>query len=202
MEELPNFLNEMLGSPRVFGADSWIEIFSWAGGALIAIIALIALHQRVSQARATFLLQLYERWESLSVPRKKLKTMYEAIKKEVLTEHADFKDDRRLKELRNECKCRVDQMAKEERDLYDELIQYIGFFEAVGVMVRNRFIPLRVITQLYKGPIFDVDVMFQLHIEEWQNRAGVPPGLFRYLFYLIKRTRRRDRIISAILFWK
>jgi len=202
MEEFANFLNEMLGSPRVFGTDSWFEVFYWGTGALIAVIALVALRQRVSQARANFLLQLFERWESLSEPRKKMNAKYDAIKKDFFKEQAEFQDQQVLKDLREECKLHVDRMRTKNKPLYDQLIQYIGFFEAAGVMVRNRYIPLGIIIQLYKGPIFDVDVMFQLHIKEWQKRKGVPPGLFRNLLYLIKRTRRRDQIKSAILFWK
>ena len=202
MEEIANFLNEILGSPRVFGADSWLEVFYWGTGALLAVMALIAFRQRVSQARATFLLQLFERWESLSEPRKKMHAKYEAIKKDFFKEQAEFQDQQVLENLRVECKIHVDRMRTKNKPLYDQLIQSLGFFEVAGVMVRNHYIPLRIIIQLYKGPIYAVDVMFRLHIEEWQNRKGVPPGLFENLLYLIKRTRRRDRIKSAILFWK
>ena len=75
---LSDRVNQALGYPGRFGADSWIEVLYWIGGAVLAIIALIALRQRVTQARATFVLLLYERWDALKSEREQMGTTFRA----------------------------------------------------------------------------------------------------------------------------
>lgn len=197
-----NWLNQTIGPPSKFGASSWFEAAYWIGGALAVIIAVIAIEQRTLQARATFLLHLYERWEGLEDQRKQVYETYRPMRNEVLRDHSDLEDKHRIAKLRSTCKNCVDEIKKDDEDKYHAFVAYLSFFETIGLFVRNGYVPLKDMLQLYKGPILEIDIMFRDHIEEWQKHANTPDGLFGNVLYLIKKTQRRERIREALFFWE
>ena len=202
MDKFVSGLNKIMGDPSVIGASSWLQAMSWAGAGIIALIALLALGHRVSQARATFLLQLDDRWEMYKEARKEMYDLYEPRKMEVLQKHVKLEDKHRMKELRAACKDLVVDVRKTAPPTYDRFLEYLSFFETVGLVVRNGYVPLRDILQLYKGPILDIDIMFRLYIEEWQKDIDNPPGLYENVLYLTRKTRRREAIRKVIFFWR
>lgn len=198
----PDWFSQFLGPPQILGANSWFEVAYWFGGALIAVIAVAALRQRTRQARATFLLHLYERWEALEDPRRQTYVIYKTLRDEVLRDHSDLEDKHRIEKLRSTCKDRVQEIERSDQETYHAFVAYLIFFETIGLFVRNDYVPLRDMLELYKGPILEIDIMFCDHINEWQKRANTPDGLLRNVLYLIRRTRRRERIREILLFWK
>ena len=202
MLELSAWLNETLGDPTVVGAGSWFEVVSWVAGAVIVLIALAALRHRVFQARATFILHLMDQWRELYDARKETVSVLKELTTEVFGNDYRWKDQIRMEKLRTTCEKSVAEIEDKNPKLFAAFIQYLTFFETVGVLVRNRYVPLRDILRLFEGPIDDIDVMFRLHIEQMQRRAEVTPGLFENLLSLIRRTRRRQRWRQRLYFWR
>ena len=181
MDNPTDWLTAILGNPGIVGAKSWMQAFYWSGGALLAFFAWRALKQRVYQARASFLLQLYEEWCKMEIIRFKIYRLREEISKEVLRDTSDYEDEHRMEQLRTRWKIHIDAVKKDDKDQYTQFLTYLCFFENVGLMVRRGYVPLSDIVQMYKGPILDVGNMFTLHIQDWQKRADVPDGLFENL---------------------
>jgi hypothetical protein len=98
------------------------------------------------------------------------------------------KDAQRLNTLCEEYRKRIEEMEKAtdgESKLYS-FYTYLNFFEVVGLMVRNRYIRLRDVYLLYKGPIIEIDHAFRLTILQWQQRFDQPEGLYENLLYLLR----------------
>ncbi len=105
------------------------------------------------------------------------------------------KDADRLKALREEYKKQVEVLEKSadgDKKLHT-FYTYLTFFELLGLMVRNRYVRLRDIYLLYKGPIIEVDHAFRLVIPQWQQRFDVPEGLYENLLYLVERVTKYER---------
>lgn len=202
MDNPSDWLTTLLGNPGIVGAKSWMQAFYWSAGALLAVFAWMALKQRVYQARASFLLQLYGDWCRLEKIRDHMYRLREEISKEVFRDHSDYEDKHRMEQLRSRWKDHIDAVKKDDQEQYIQFLAYLCFFENVGLMVRRRYVPLKDILHMYKGPILDVGDMFTLHIHDWQKRANVPDGLFENTLYLVKRTQRRNRMRSRLMFWK
>ena len=114
------------------------------------------------------------------------------------------KDAAREVKLRAACKEKIDALRADDKevDLYEQFFTYLAFFETVGLMVRKRYVPLQDVVLLYKGPIFDIDIVFRHHLEEWQQHGNIPKGLLENVLFLIKWTRRYDWIERNIMRWR
>jgi hypothetical protein len=164
----------------------------------------MALRQRAKQARATFLLSLDERWAELKEQRHQMFNFRRNMGDDVDRANPGVKDAAREMKLRTACKEKIEELRDDpdEIHLYQQFFNYLAFFETVGLMVRKRYVPLRDVVMLYKGPIFDIDIVFREHLEEWQQHGNVPKGLLENVLFLIKWTRRYDWLERNIMRWR
>ena len=121
-------------------------------GERVAFAEMITHKHRVSQARATFLLQLDDRWEMHREARKEMYGLYEPKKMEVFQKHVKLEDKHRMEKLRAACKELVVEVHKTAPPTYDRFLEYLSFFETVGLVVRNGYVHslryMRVVSRL------------------------------------------------------
>ena len=164
--------------------------------AVVAVFSLVLTWRNVRgarlQGRATLLLRLEEDWRKHRETREKIHSIRGELLAKVNEDFAGLKDAHRLEEFRKDCHERINQMRTQQVPLYNDFVEYVGFFETVGLMVRNKYLPLEDVVKLYKGPILATDDMARLHIETWQRLAHMPPGLLENFLFLADETRRLD----------
>jgi hypothetical protein len=73
------------------------------------------------------------------------------------------------------------------------------FFEIIGAYVKNGYVPMRDVRQLYKGPVLDCDMVFRGFIGDWQQEAHMAPGLLENALYLMDRMRKQEN--HAYVWW-
>ena len=79
---------------------------------------------------------------------------------------------------------RLADLRERKDDKYQSLLRIGGFFETVGMMVKNEYISKRDALGLFSGPIIAFGRNFSKHIELRQNQAGVPQGLLEHALHL------------------
>lgn len=205
LNELPCFL---IGSNGV----SLLQYFAWIGTAIGALIAGESLRRSAKQARANFFLSLNPLWKDLKEARHEIMSLSNEVMKKIGASSSVLaKDAERLQALCEEYRTRIDdigKMAGTDPDALEKLYSfyaYLNFFEMVGLMVRNRYVQIRDVYLLYKGPIIEIDYAFRFTIPQWQQRFDLPEGLYENLLYLIKRVHRYgkwDTLLRFIRFRK
>ncbi|MGO9401296.1 MAG: hypothetical protein ACLP19_26160 [Xanthobacteraceae bacterium] len=89
---------------------------------------------------------------------------------------------------------------REQKDpLFSKFITYVSFFELLGMYVKNGYVPLRDVMQMYKGPILEIEIVWQRFSKTWEQEAHVPPGLFEHAIFLMKMTRTRAK--HPLFYW-
>ncbi len=192
MQQLEQFLVDWLGDPTQIGSGSWFEILAWLAALFGLGVAVVSLRRQSFQSRAMFLLHLYERWEAQATGRRKFSAFFLATRDATLKQHAGLKNKHQIEHLRTAFCDELTKIKTTNLQEFHELIAYVSFFEVVGAYVKNRYIPIRDVTQLYKGSILDLDLACRDFIEEWQQEAHMAPGLLKYTLYLASRMRRRE----------
>ena len=190
-------LVEVLTSPGLIASESWLEAIYWIGGITIAVFAFLAYRQRAKLEGVKLLLDLDKEWHELADARRELHEIRYNVQRNVAENYPDLnvvlKEDKlkdglseALRELRN-------SNDYENRNIYEQLLRYLSFFEKIGFLAKHKLIPFKYVLGLYKGPILDASDVFEKHIEEWRNIPAIPPGLFEGASYLFRRTRRSGR---------
>lgn len=164
---------------------------------LVALIALVYARNQVHIARndhrealkfsgATFLLELERRWssEELQEARSILHTIRDDLSATIGKDNPRSDDTARLAQLGKEFSRVLNKLRAEERDRYHKLMRICGFFEIVGVMVKNEHIPLSYVDQFLRGPVMILNNCFRQHIKDLQKETGMPPGLYEHALYL------------------
>ena len=83
-------------------------------------------------------------------------------------------------------------MRTQDLENYSVIMRICGFFETVGVMVGQGYIPIEEIDRLFRGPILAMDTCFRDHISQRQNETGVPPGLYEHALSLADQIDQRQ----------
>ncbi|GEM_PF-3436623 len=190
LTQIEAFLTRWLGDPT--GAHSWLELLSWIAALIIAALAAFSLRRQSLDGRASFLLSLYERWEALDASRKKFAVLSKEIRRATLAAHAELQEKHRAEHLRRAFLDKLQTLQTNDEEKLRDLLSVLTFFEVLGTYVRNRYLPIRDVGQLFKGPILEMEMVFRDFIDEWQKQAHMPPGLFTNALYLMRRTRRRE----------
>lgn len=174
---------------------SLLQYFAWIGTAIGALIAGMSLRRSAKQARANFLLALNPLWKDLEEAQHQIASLRNEVIKKVGA--SSSKDAQRLQELCEVYRTSIDDIgkkaAKTDPDALKKLYSfhaYLSFFEMVGLMVRNRYVEIRDVYLLYRGPIIQIDYAFRFTIPQWQQHFDLPEGLYENLLYLIKRVHR------------
>jgi hypothetical protein len=189
---LEAILTQLFGDANAFGAHSWLELLTWPATLAIAFFAAWSLRRDSLQGRAAFLLSLYERWNELDKSREAFATLSREIRDAVRAAHGELRDEHQLVHLRTTALERLATIRRTEPDRFRLLISLLSFFEMLGAYAKNRYIPIRDVIQLYKGPILESEIIYSDFIAQWQQDAHMPPGLLTHALYLMKRTKRRE----------
>jgi hypothetical protein len=179
---------------------NWMQGAAWFGAVLAAVVAVMALLQRVDQARATFLLHLDDHWNRIRDARDVWRTIQNEIATRAKIDHSAYRDKHRMEELRRMCGAKMNELKTSNPGYYWSLFECIGFFETAGLMVRRGYVPLSDMVGNFKGPILDVDIMFLEHIAELQKLPEYEPGLFENALFLAQWTKRQTSW-PWLLFW-
>jgi hypothetical protein len=196
---LEKLLTSWFGSATAVGAVSWLQELTWIAAVIGAIVAILALRRNSLQARATLLLNLHRTWEGLATDRQVLGEFVRAVKHDVLHRHADLKEQHQAEHLRDEFLAKLVELREAKDPKFRKFVEYIAFFELVGMYVKNGYIPLRDAMQMYKGPILDVEMVWLRFAKRWAQEAHMPPGLFEHAIFLMKATRTRSK--HPIFYW-
>lgn len=174
---------------------------------LIALAALVYAKNQVHIARndyrealrfsgATFLLELERRWsgEELREAREILWKIRDDLLATIGVDNPRSDDTARLAHLGEKFSYALRNMRNENPERYRKLMRICGFFEIVGVMVKNDHVPLSYVGQFLRGPVMIWDNCFRLYIEDLQKETGVPLGLYEHALYLSDKISRDSQI--------
>lgn len=181
-----------MGGSAFAGYAAWLQAAAWVATAIGAILTGWQLRRQARQARAAFLLDLFRQWQALIGPRTAQSAFNAACERELLARHAKLSDAERQVKLRE---LAHDELGRMENDPSrtserQNLLELLGFFEHVGLMVRRGYLAFEDVDGLLHGPILAADVHCRGHIEEVRKRSGVPPGLHENFIYLADRAGR------------
>ena len=185
-----------------------LESASHLSQTLLLIVAIVALLYASGQVRAvhqsnqvslnigwaTLLLELDRRWEGpeLLDTRQLVTEITEELTEKIGHDHPRLDDMGKVGQLGEEFAKRLDQMRSDDLTNYLLVMRFCGFFETVGLMVEQGYVPLDEIDRLFRGPVLTVGTCFRRHIDARQNETGVPIGLFEHALSLA------DRVKSAL----
>ncbi len=178
----------------------WLEYVSWVAQVIVAIIAIVAAvfawrqlgemtdyrQQRLRIANATLLMELDHRFDSkeLDAARNLIMQINEEISVEISGAYPLANEEEKVQRIVVEWTTRLASMRANDRPKYSSLLQIGGFFETVGMMVKREYVSKDDALGLFMGPIIMFGRNFKPHINERQNEAGVPDGMFEHALYL------------------
>lgn len=139
------------------------------------------------QAQETLLLNLVDKWNTAHMHESKIVTLeLEAQAQDrIYTEYKGYPDKQVLEKLREHYKELMGKLEIEDNKKYITMMRMLSFFETVGELVKKRYVLLEDIDGLFRGPILDVGAAWVLHLNDKQNRKGVPAGLYENAIFLI-----------------
>lgn len=191
---LNQFLTDWLGSAPALGAVSWLQALTWVATLIAALIGAVSLRRNTLQNRATLLLAIHKRWDDLEDQRHAFHDFYQTVRREVLKEHSGLQEKHQVDRMRKEFTTRLRELREQRDKVFLNIIALVNFFELIGMYVRNRYIPMRDIMQVYKGPILTLDIVCRNFIKVWEEDAQTEKGLLEFNVYLMDVTRtRKDR---------
>jgi hypothetical protein len=171
-------------------------MLTWIATLAIALFAAVSLRRQSLDGRAAFLLTLYERWNDLDDSRKEFAALTKEVRDEVRTNHGGLQEKHQIQHLRSTALRKLSEIQQDtnpaQQVRFRYLMSLLSFLEMLGTYAKNRYLPIRDIVQLYKGPILQAEVMFSDFIAQWQQDAHMPPGLFRYALYVMRRVKQRE----------
>ena len=180
-----------------FLADWRLEPLYWLAGITLAFFALLTLRQHTRHTRASFLLQVTSRFETLTEGRNAAHGVLSPIILEIYNPN-DQIDQQKEEQIRVRGGTELQKLRDGRHKNYEKCLLYLDFFETLGIAVKNRYIPLSVIVQMYEGPIVDLERVFSHHIADWQREGGNREGLLEHLLFLIRKTNcyttRKDQL--------
>ena len=197
-ESEPSILCQWLNDPSCENIN-WIQALAGIGVVFAAIVGLIALWQKTNQARASFMLQLDDHWEEIRESRTLLDTELNKVKKSLPKDVNDLEDKFRILEIKKRCLKHIKKLRKDRYDDFRVMLQYLDFFESMGLMVRRGYIPISDMISLLRGSLDQVDLMFGGFIPEWQKEMGLKDGLYEHAWFLIRWSQRFDHWWGRLL---
>lgn len=189
---LDAFFTRWLGTPGSVGAASWLQALTWIAAVLAAIIAGLSLRRNSLQTRAALLLNLYKSWEDLADQRKEFSAFFHATRNSVIKSHANLQEHYQTQQMRQEFQQKLVALRDSNDPKFTQFTAYLSFFEVLGMYVKNGYVPIRDISQVYKGPILAVDIAWRDFIKAWEKEAHVPQGLLEHAIFLMDAVRTKS----------
>ena len=180
---LDHFFTNWLGNATLLGASSWLQVFTWIATLIAALIASIALRRNSLQNRATLLLNLYKTWDDLGDKRHSFASFFETTRLNIVKDHAGLQEEHQIEHMRNAFQKQLDDLRKGQDPKFSQFTAYVSFFEVLGMYVKNGYVPLRDVMQVYKGPVLAVDIVWRNYIKGWKKEHTFHPGYWKTLFF-------------------
>ena len=119
-----------------------------------------------TQAYAAVLLELDRRFESPDMveTRKAFVELWENTERDIAADHPRLDDAARRKKIQLQCAEVLKTIREKDLDRYLVLLRFVGFFETVGVMIKHGFVPVKIIADLYSGPIERMETPYGAHV--------------------------------------
>jgi len=196
---LEKYLTDLLGSATALGAMSWLQAFTWVATLVAAMIAGVSLRRNSLQNRATLLLNLYKSWNDLAQPRDDFSQFYQTIQQRVIQQNSNLQEKYQRDQMRIEFEKELTSLRDNDNTKFSKYYEYLIFFELLGVYVRNGYIPVRDVIQIYDVPIRSIDIAWRRFIAAWERQIQVPSGLMEHAIFLMDMTRTRSE--RPIYYW-
>jgi hypothetical protein len=189
-------------SPHILEILYWISqivlVLIAAVGAWFAYHQLKALNssrdQQLNITRATFLLELDKRWESADMQeaRDLFVTISGAISKDVEARNPGIAPETKQDLIAEQWKRTLADLLKTDTKKYMKLFYICGLFETIGKLVKNKYLSLEDISDLFSGPIEQIGRRFGPHISD-REKEGMRKGLYEHALYLYDEIIRQDQ---------
>jgi hypothetical protein len=186
---LEKILTGLLGSASELGAESWLQAFTWVATVCVAFFAGISLRRTALQNRAALLLNLHRYYEDLENDRHQFSEFFETVRAAVRDAHCDLQEAQQTQQMRVQFSEQLAHLRRDRDPKFVQYTSYASFFELLGTYVRNGYLPLRDIVQLYKGPIIALDTVWRDYIGLWERETHRPTGLYENAIFLMNCVR-------------
>jgi hypothetical protein len=145
-----------------------------------------------SQAQASLLLNLIDKWNSDKMHRgiAAFDEVEAAAKGVIFKEHVGLSEKEVTKKHQEHFRMTMADIDKSDSQKYTSMLEIMSFFELVGMLVKRRYVLLKDIDGLFRGPILDFGVAYVLHIKEEHHKRGVPPGYYENALFLISEIEK------------
>jgi hypothetical protein len=205
---LENAEKKLEGDPR----KERLQTAAWTAAlvaALVAalsfLVAALSFRKGVYQSRATTLLAIQKQSDELGESAKAVATLRnEARRIRMEKQTSGLSSEQASLAAREACSASLAQTRTDagQLDLYRHYMRYVGFFEKIGLMVRHRYVPLRDLVGLYKGPILEVQYLFGEHIAALQKENVGVRGIFENALFLVNETSRYEQAPPYLRRWR
>ncbi len=171
--------------------DPLLQSFYWIAGIILAVFAVLSLRQQARHTAGNFLFQLSGRFEDLEISRKEIyNNIFSPVLRSVAKDFGGLDRPSQEEKIKEACRDKLKIFHDQQTEEWDRWILYLDFFETLGLAVKRKYIPLEVVVDMYKGPIYDVDLIFTLFIKDWGKKLHVEEGLYGNLLDLITATKK------------
>ena len=144
-------------------------------------------------------MNLHKLWEDLADKRKAFTEFFITHRRDTVNKYPRLQEKHQTEHMRGEFKIQLANLRDKQDPKFSDFISYLSFFEILGMYVRNGYVPLRDVMQIYKGPILSIDIAWREFIKEWEQEAHVPRGLLENAVFLMKMTNARE--YHPIYYW-
>lgn len=145
------------------------------------------------QSCAAFLMGLDDRWHSAGLL--KARTMIAKFRDEIIdsisSQHPRLDDKRRKDQIGKAFAVKLADLRENAIGDYVTIMEYCGFLETVGLMVKRKYVDIEDIDSLFRGPILGIEFYFSTHIADRQKETGVPTGLYENALFLAEQVKKR-----------
>ena len=186
---LEAYLASWLGNASAIGALSWLHAFTWIAALIAVVFAGVSLRRQSLQSRATLLLNLYKSWDDLSDKRRAFADFFYKTRHEAMAKHSGLQNKHQIVHIKRAFDETLTKMRNDKDPKFSDYVEFLAFFEVLGMYVRNGYVPVRDVAQLFEGPIINLDTVWRDHIVAWQQEAHMAPGLFENALMLMDVVR-------------
>ncbi|HVC43560.1 MAG TPA: hypothetical protein VND20_02000 [Candidatus Binataceae bacterium] len=146
------------------------------------------------QLRASVLLSLDERWESVSIAAAiaELRTLIGEVERELAVRYPDLDLPQRRGRSAPSYIGKLRKLDQDDPARYLCLFRICAFFETVGYVVRAGYLTLTDVFELFSVSINAAAMVFRPYIEDIVNREGADPRLYSNFRWLIAEVERRE----------
>jgi hypothetical protein len=206
MIALEAFFTNWLGSATAIGAASWLHAFTWIATLIAAIIAGVAaivagvsLRRNTLQNRATLILALYNAFGELAKQRRDFAAFHQQILRQGTQDNPKLKGRAKIEKIRLMFHEDLLKLKQQDDPRFIEFTAYVSYFEILGIYLKNGYVPMRDIVQIFKGPILDVNNSWRQFIATWQKEPDMEKGLLENAIFLMDMMRVRAS--HPIYYW-